>query len=40
MFSKNLTKRFKVFGSGFTELHTKFDGDIVLDPWQARQETK
>jgi hypothetical protein len=26
-----LTKRFKGFGSGFTELHAKFDADTLLD---------
>jgi hypothetical protein len=31
MFTKNLTKNFKGFGSGFTELHTKLDADTLLD---------
>jgi hypothetical protein len=31
MFSKNLTKHFKGFGSGFTELHAKLDSDTFLD---------
>jgi hypothetical protein len=31
MFSKSLTKHFKGFGSGFTELHTKFNADTLLD---------
>jgi hypothetical protein len=30
MFSKSLTKHFKGFGSGFTELHAKLDGDTLL----------
>jgi hypothetical protein len=30
-FSKNLTKHFKGFGSGFTELHAKLDADMLLD---------
>jgi hypothetical protein len=31
MFSKSVTKHFKGFGSGFTELHAKFDADTLLD---------
>jgi hypothetical protein len=31
MFSKSLTKDFKGFDSGFTELHTKLDADTLLD---------
>jgi hypothetical protein len=31
MFSKNLTKHFKGFGSGFTELHAKLDTGTLLD---------
>jgi hypothetical protein len=31
MFSKSLTKHFKGFGSGFTELHAKLDADALLD---------
>jgi hypothetical protein len=31
MFPKNLTKHFKVLGSGFTELHAKLDADTLLD---------
>jgi hypothetical protein len=31
MFAKSLTKHFKVFGGGFTELHAKFDADTLLD---------
>jgi hypothetical protein len=31
MFSKSLTKHFKGFGSGFTELHAKLDADTLLD---------
>jgi hypothetical protein len=31
MFSKSVTKHFKGFGSGFTELHGKLDADILLD---------
>jgi hypothetical protein len=31
MFSKSITKHFKGFGSGFTELHTKLDADTVPD---------
>jgi hypothetical protein len=30
-FSKSLTKHFKGFGSGFTELHTKLDADKLLN---------
>jgi hypothetical protein len=31
MFSKSLTKHFKGFGSGFTELHAKPVADTLLD---------
>jgi hypothetical protein len=31
MFSKNLTKHFTGFGSGFTELHAKLDSDTLLN---------
>jgi hypothetical protein len=31
MFSKSLTKHFKGFGSGFTELRAKLDSDMLLD---------
>jgi hypothetical protein len=31
MFSIRLTKHFKVFGGGFTELHTKLDADTLLN---------
>jgi hypothetical protein len=31
MFSKNLRKHFKVFGSGFTKLHATLDADTLLD---------
>jgi hypothetical protein len=31
MFSESLTKYFKGFGNGFTELHAKLDGDTLLD---------
>ncbi|PNF41341.1 hypothetical protein B7P43_G16619 [Cryptotermes secundus] len=31
MFSKSLTKHFKGFGSGFTELHTKLYADTLLN---------
>jgi hypothetical protein len=31
MFSESLTKHFKGFGSGFTELHAKLDADTLLD---------
>jgi hypothetical protein len=31
MFSKSLTKHFKGFGSGFTELYAKLDADTLLD---------
>jgi hypothetical protein len=31
MFSKSLTKHFKGFASGFTELHAKLDADTLLD---------
>jgi hypothetical protein len=31
MFSKSLTKHFKSFGSGFTELRAKLDADTLLD---------
>jgi hypothetical protein len=31
MFSRSLTKHFKGFGSGFTELHAKLDADTLLD---------
>jgi hypothetical protein len=31
MFSKSLTKHFKGFGGGFTELHAKLDADTLLD---------
>jgi hypothetical protein len=31
MFSKRLTKHFKGFGSGFTEIHGKLDADTSLD---------
>jgi hypothetical protein len=31
MFSKSLTKHFKDFRSGFTELHAKLDEDTLLD---------
>jgi hypothetical protein len=31
MFCKSLTKHFKGFGSGFAELHEKFDSDTLLD---------
>jgi hypothetical protein len=30
MFSKSVTKLFKGFGSGFTELHAKLDVDTLL----------
>jgi hypothetical protein len=31
MFSKSLTKHFKSFGSGFTELHAKLAADTMLN---------
>jgi hypothetical protein len=31
MFSKNLKKHFKDFGSGFIMLHAKLDADTLLD---------
>jgi hypothetical protein len=31
MFSKSLTKHLKDFHSRFTELHAKFDADMLLD---------
>jgi hypothetical protein len=31
MFSNSLTKRFKGFGSGFTEIYAKFDAHMLLD---------
>jgi hypothetical protein len=31
MFSKGHTKHFKGFGSGFKELHAKFDADSLLN---------
>jgi hypothetical protein len=31
MFSKSLTKHFKGFGSGFTELHANLDADTLLN---------
>jgi hypothetical protein len=31
MFSKSLTKHFRGFGSGFTELRAKLDADTLLD---------
>jgi hypothetical protein len=31
MFPKSLTKHFKGFGSGFTELHAKLNSDALLD---------
>jgi hypothetical protein len=31
MFSKSLTKHFKGFDSGFTELHVKLDADTLVD---------
>jgi hypothetical protein len=31
MFFKSLTKHFKGFGSGFTELHAKLDADALHD---------
>jgi hypothetical protein len=31
MFSKSLTKHFKRFGSGFTELHANLDAGKLLD---------
>jgi hypothetical protein len=31
MFSKSLMKHFKVFGSGFIELHPKRDAETLLD---------
>jgi hypothetical protein len=31
MLKESLMKHFKGFCSGFTELHTKFDADMLLD---------
>jgi hypothetical protein len=31
MFSKSLTKHFKGFGSGFTDLHAKSGAETLLD---------
>jgi hypothetical protein len=31
MFSKSLTKHFKGFGSGFAELQTELDADMLLN---------
>jgi hypothetical protein len=31
MFSKSLTKHFRGFGSGFTELHAKLHADTLLN---------
>jgi hypothetical protein len=40
MFSKSLAKHFKGFGSGFTELHTKPDADMLLDFAIHRRQNK
>jgi hypothetical protein len=40
MFSESLTKLFKGFGSGFTELHAKLDADTLLDFAIHLNETK
>jgi hypothetical protein len=31
VFSKSITKQFKGFGSGYTELHAKLDPDTLLN---------
>jgi hypothetical protein len=31
MFSKSITKHFKDFSSGFTELHAKLNADMLLN---------
>jgi hypothetical protein len=31
MFSQNLAKHFRGFDSGFTELHTELDAEILLE---------
>jgi hypothetical protein len=40
MFIKILTKHFKGFGTGFTELHAKFDADTLLDFAIHRRQNK
>jgi hypothetical protein len=44
MVSKSLTKHFKGYDSGFTELHAKLDADTLLDfsnlPDEAKHEVE
>jgi hypothetical protein len=40
MIFKSITKHFKGFGGGFTELHAKLDADTLLDFASIADKTK